>query len=416
MTTLTTWFQANPADPPTAPAQDTPRVASTAFDPTIIMLVGALMTLGVAMVYSASVTLSTPPIWQTELDRSEIWQVLWDRPLRQALFAVAGFLAMLAAAHLNVQWLAWRTPSAGRRLLALYILAVVTLLLMFVPGLGRTALGATRWITVIPGVLSIQPAEIAKIVLVIWLAALAATPYFNLRSPKGFLFAGGSGLILIGLVAVEDFGTGALMGVVMFALLVVGGARPLHLTLVSLAGSALAAAFLLSRSYRLDRLQDFFSGDADPLGAGYQIRQALLAIGSGGWWGRGLGSGIRKYDYLPQDYNDFILAIICEELGIVGGLVVVGLFVALLARGWWLAGRAETAFAQRLAVGLTLMICLQAAFNIGVVTQSVPTKGISLPFVSAGGSGIVFLGIAAGLLAAVGRRRPTPPNPDQRIA
>jgi cell division protein FtsW len=119
---------------------------------------------------------------------------------------------------------------------------------------------------------------------------------------------------------------------------------------------------------------------------------------------------VQKYGYLPQDNNDFILAIICEELGFAGGLLVVALFLALLWRGWRLAATAGDPFGRLLATGFTLLICLQAAFNIGVVTDSVPTKGISLPFVSAGGSGVLFLGVAAGLLASVGRfRRCNPP-------
>jgi cell division protein FtsW len=154
----------------------------------------------------------------------------------------------------------------------------------------------------------------------------------------------------------------------------------------------------------MERIMTFVSAQPDERGEGYQIKQALLAIGSGGWWGRGLGAGIQKYDYLPQDNNDFILAIICEELGIVGGIAVAVLFLVFLWRGWHVAKTAPDRFGRLLALGLTLTICLQAAFNIGVVTQSIPTKGISLPFVSAGGSGVVFLGVAAGLLASVGRR------------
>ena len=149
---------------------------------------------------------------------------------------------------------------------------------------------------------------------------------------------------------------------------------------------------------------EFLPEAPDPQGAGYQIDQALIAIGSGGWCGRGLGAGVQKL-YLPQANNDFILAIICEELGIVGGLTIVGLFVLLLWRGWWIARQAPDRFGQLLALGLTLTITLQAAFNVAVVTDSVPTKGISLPFVSTGGSGVMFLGLAAGLLAAVGGQR-----------
>ena len=211
--------------------------------------------------------------------------------------------------------------------------------------------------------------------------------------------------LLIGLTGIEDYGTAALMGLVMLALMFLGRARWTHLGLMCLLAAVAGTVLVLVKQHRIDRIQAFFSKVPDTTGAGYQINQALLAIGSGGWFGRGLGAGVQKYGYLPQDNNDFILAIICEELGVVGGIVVVALFLTLLWRGWRIAVHAPDRFGRLLAVGLTLTICLQAAMNIGVVTKSIPTKGISLPFVSAGGSGVVFLGLAAGLLAAVGRRR-----------
>ena len=160
---------------------------------------------------------------------------------------------------------------------------------------------------------------------------------------------------------------------------------------------------IIIKPHRIERIKTFLAAAPDPLGAGYQINQALLAIGSGGWFGCVLGAGIQKYGYLPQDNNDFILAIICEELGVAGGMVVVLLFVGFVLRGWRIAARAPDRFGQLLALGLTMTIGLQAAMNIGVVTNSIPTKGISLPFVSAGGSGVVVLGLATGLLASIGR-------------
>jgi cell division protein FtsW len=374
------------------------------FDHGVVLIVGLLMSIGVVMVYSALTTLTGPGA-DAEPMTATLWEVIWHTPLRQGLFALAGFVAMVCAASINPYWLRWSSPAGGRRLFALYGVALALLVLMHIPGIGRTAMGATRSLVIVPGLLSFQPAEIAKLVIVIWFAGFLSTPFFNVRTGRGFLVAGGSGLLLIGLVAIEDFGTGALMGVLMMVLLLVGGARLWHLGAVSLTGLVAGVGFVLMRDYRLERLESFFFGDADPLGAGYQIRQAMYAIGSGGWWGRGLGAGVQKYDYLPQDNNDFILAVICEELGIVGGLVVVGLFVLFLLRGWWITRTTASDFGRRLALGLTLMVCLQAAFNIGVVTQSVPTKGISLPFVSAGGSGVVFLGVAAGLLAGIGGRR-----------
>ncbi len=406
------------------------------YDPVIVLIAGILMALGVAMVCSASATVQGTPF---DLSR---W---WDTPLRQGVFALAGFLMMMFAAHLNYRSLGWN-QAGGWWTPTLLILATVVLLgVVLVPGVGREVLGARRAIYV-PGLaFGFQPSEIAKVALVIWTASLLSRPASRRpaerkmrtidvplklrhapppmtsepRKPEPhedidrvdprdlfrcFLPVLVSGLAVIGLTAVEDFGTAALMGVVLFFMLFAAGARLTHLGGLMLLGVVGAIGLVIIEPYRIARITTFLNHDPDPQGAGYQINQALLAIGSGGWWGRGLGNGVQKYGYLPQDNNDFILAIICEELGVAGGIFVAVMFLLLLTRGWVLSSRATDRFGKLLALGITLTICLQAAFNIGVVTDSVPTKGISLPFVSAGGSGVLFLGAAAGLLASIGRR------------
>lgn len=414
--------------------EDQPRL----YDGGVIFIVGVLMVLGVAMVYSASVT-----VQGAAFD----WRQWWNTPLRQGVFVAGGFLAMLFAAHCDYRWLAWSRPGAGWRAGILWAVALALLVAMLIPGVGREALGARRALVVFAGppTLSFQPTEIAKIVLVVWVAAFLARPTVPMPRRRGFPVlrdpptppktvgrrflaillnrptaqAGTEPLIrsfrdgfvpvvltsglLIGLTAIEDFGTAALMGMILLVLLLVSGAKWSHLALLGVGAACMGAALVIMEPYRIERIRTFFADSPDPQGAGYQINQALMAIASGGWFGRGLGAGVQKYGYLPQDNNDFIFAIICEELGIVGGLVVVGLFLLLLWRGWRIAAGAPDRFGQLLAVGLTLTICFQAAFNVGVVTNSVPTKGISLPFVSAGGSGVVFLGLAAGLLASIGR-------------
>jgi cell division protein FtsW len=392
------------------------------FDPVVLFIAGTLMTLGVAMVYSASVTVAG-----AELDLHQ-W---WKTPLRQSVFAILGFLVMLIAAHCDYRWLAWQRPRTFWRVGFLFVLAAV--LLVAVLFIGTEVLGAQRAIVVLrsPLRLSFQPSELAKVVLVIWLAALLARmqqPHLDSRSRRfgrppgarelpmvrtllrGFVPLMLTAGLLIALTGLEDFGTAALMGVITMALLVTAGARWLHMFGAGGLGLLGGAALILHKTYRLERIKTFLFKTPDPLGDGYQADQSLLAIGSGGWFGRGLGASIQKYGYLPQKDNDFILATICEELGVVGGIVVVLLFLLLLWRGWRLARNADDYFGRFLATGITLMFCLQAAFNIGVVTNSVPTKGISLPFVSAGGSGVVFLGLAAGILASVGRTRAAPPE------
>lgn len=384
--------------------------AEQLFDPWVIFLVGALMTIGVVMVYSASVTLA---------GASFSVEALWDSPLKQSIFALAGFFAMLFAAHLDYRLFAWTRASKAWVIGAILLTAVsLTCLGLLIPDSNTTRLASQRALTIRAGGLAIsfQPAEFAKLALVICVSSVLTRPAAlgagrtpgapgMLQFRAGFLPAVVIGGILVGLTGIADFGTAALMGVVFFSLLIVGRARWSQLGLVILAGCAAAAVLVIIEPYRVKRLLTFAGKEADPLGSAYQVTQSLIAIGSGGWWGRGLGAGVQKYGYLPQDNNDFIMAIICEELGFVGGAVVVLLFVALLLRGWVISSRAGDEFGRLVAIGVVLTICIQAAFNIGVVTQSLPTKGISLPFVSAGGSGVIFLGMAAGLLASIGRTR-----------
>lgn len=372
------------------------QAADVQFDPMIVFVVGALMTIGVAMVYSASVSVDQPAI------SLKTW---WHGPLRQAVFSALGFFTMVLCAQLDYRVFSNETLSGRRWTALVWAIAMLLLILVLIPGFGTTRLGATRWIRIPLGSFdaSFQPGEFAKVAMVLWLSALLARSSLNIRSWRnGFLPVFAGSITLIVLTGIEDYGTGALMGLLFAALLFLGGGTVLQFLLVIGGGAAAGAVLFFLKPSRMLRLQTFFSEQPDPSGAGYQISQALMAIGSGGWWGRGLGAGVQKYGYLPQAHNDFILAIVCEELGVAGGIVVVSLFVLLLLRSWWIAWRVPDQFGKLLATGLALMICLQAAFNVAVVTNSVPTKGISLPFVSAGGSGVVFLGMAAGLLASVG--------------
>lgn len=416
--------------PAVAGADETP------FDRVIIFVVGALMALGAVMAYSAVVGV--------EGARFD-WAQWWRTPLRQCFFAAAGFATMLLVASFDYRMLRWDERAGLWRSTSLLVLALLLVALLYAPGIGREQLGATRSLPLIPGMLTFQPPEVAKLSLVIWLAAVLSSPLFDVRRtirppwwvawlisrpllvtraagrrahqairrrvyegrwvPLGFAFVAVPTGLLVAMVAIEDLGTGALLGVVLLIMLIVGGARWRDLAMIVPLGLAAGALFIVMKPYRWARLVSFFSPEATSTGdERYQITQALLAIGSGGWFGRGLGASVQN-SYLPQSHNDFIFAIICEELGVVGGGVVVLLFLLLLWRGWWVARRAADTFGRLLAIGLTLTICLQAAFNIGVVTEAVPTKGISLPFVSAGGSGVIFLGGAAGLLASVGGRR-----------
>jgi cell division protein FtsW len=407
-----------PREVPTAPAWSAPT-----FDAPLVLIAGALMTFGVAMVYSASVTLQGE---QFE------WRRWWNSPLRQCVFALLGFLTMIVAAHFDYRWLAWERRRDWWRAGLPAVLAAVLLAAVLIPGVGSESLGAQRSIIVIrsPVQLGFQPSELAKVVMVLWLAALLARPgadalalsraalprrgaaamlqsapseHAGLTPRATFLNAVIGAGLLVALTGIEDYGTAALMGVIMMCMLYLARTPWRYLFGLVVIGAAAGAGLLLFKPYRLQRIVTFLSEAPDPSGEGYQVTQALIAIGSGGWWGRGLGAGVQKYGYLPQDNNDFVLAVVCEELGVAGGIVLAALFLLILWRGWLISARCGDRFGKLLAAGLTLTICLQAAFNIGVVTDSIPTKGISLPFVSAGGSGVLFLGVAAGLLASVAR-------------
>ncbi len=374
-------------------------------DAFVLLIAGALLMLGATMVFSASASV------QTRVDDAGRW---WDGPLRQVLFALIGFAAMLFTAHMPHRLMQWERRGEGWPAGLLLGIAVLLLIAMLIPGIGVTRLGAQRSIVLLssPISLSFQPTEVAKVVLPIWLAVLLSRPGADPRSLRGgFGPAMLSGGALIGLTAIEDFGTAALMGAVLLCVLLLAGARVLHLGSAVLVGAAAGVGFLLMKPYRVQRLLTFFAESPDPTAEGYQVTQSLIAIGSGGWFGRGLGAGVQKFGYLPQDNNDFIFAIVCEELGVVGGIAVIVLFLLLLARGWMIANRCTDAYSRLLACGITLTIALQAALNIAVVTDCVPTKGISLPFVSAGGSGAVLLGAAVGLLAAVGGSVGRDPSP-----
>ncbi len=372
------------------------------FTPTFILAVTAtLMGLGVVMVFSASAS----------LDGSTIaWPPWRDSTIRQLIFVVAGFVAALTASITPYRWLRIRGREDGRRwfqpslLLLLATLGLLTLVL--VPGIGIVRNGARRWLSAGPAGLGLtfQPSEVAKLTAVVFLAAW----YGRKGVDAGKFFRGLLPAVLVtglctGLVGIEDFGTAVLILTVAGLMMLAAGSRLWHLLLLAMPAAGAMAYLLISKPYRLERLTGFRHIWDDPGGKGYQAVQSLCSIGTGGWWGAGLGAGLQKYGYLPEARTDFIYSIICEELGIVGGLVVIGLFMLLVWQGRKASIAAPDLFGRLLALGIVLTLGLQAAMNIAVVTVSVPTKGIALPLVSAGGSGVVFLGLSVGLLASVAR-------------
>ena len=353
------------------------------------------MTIGVVMIASASASLDKSAF------RLQFWRSSFGR---QAVFVVIGFLTIVAVARLGRVVLAWNERTWRRLAMTLFALTIASLVAVLIPGISREVHGARRWIQFSQDEygLRFQPSELAKLTTVIVLAVLFSRPAGKVRSFwRGML----PGVFVVGLTAglvgLEDFGTAVLLAAVGGAVLLVGGCRIYQLVLMSIPAVAALWYLLASQPYRLARLASFQNIWSDAQGAGYHPVQSLVTIASGGWLGRGLGAGIQKYGYLPESRTDFIFSVICEEAGALGGILVILMFITLV----WLGGRATLhatdPFRRLLAFGATLTLGLQAAMNIAVVTVCVPTKGMALPLVSAGGSGIVFLGTAIGLLAAV---------------
>jgi cell division protein FtsW len=280
---------------------------------------------------------------------------------------------------------------------------------VLVPGIGKRINGARRWIRLAG--FNGQPSELAKLALIIYLAAWCSSNRDDLRRLKGILPILGVVGLVAGLVAVEpDMGTALLLGTVATTVLLVAGVKFRHLLAVGLpAGTVLFVFALTKLDYIWRRVGAFLDPASDPAGAGFQTRQALIAIGSGGLWGRGLGGSSQKRLFLPEVHTDYIFALVGEELGMVGALVVLGAFVALVVYGLHAIDRARDTFAFLLAVGIVASLGVQSLLNVAVATGSVPPKGIALPFLSFGGSSLLAAAAAAGLLARVAAegKRPT---------
>ena len=364
---------------------------------TISVLAGALIALGVVMVFSAAAGLNSPPLTQN---------ILKNPSFRQALFSIAGLITLLAVGLCPYESLRIRPGSWFQPAVILLIMVIGLCAAVLVVGEQRN--GARRWLSLGSSSMGLgfQPSELAKLAVVVFFAARCARLGERIRK---FWFGLLPMILILGVIAAlvgkEDFGTAALLLAVGFCMLLGAGARLWHIGLLSLPALAGAAYLVIAEPYRVQRVLSFLDPMADPQGKGYHQIQSLITIASGGWWGRGLGAGIQKYGYLPEGRTDFIFAVICEELGIVGGSLVIALFAILVWQGRKAMIRADSEMGRLIALGATLTIGLQAAMNIAVVTVSVPTKGIGLPLVSAGGTGVIFFSVLVGLLVNVARHR-----------
>ncbi|MDQ7843204.1 MAG: putative lipid II flippase FtsW [Armatimonadota bacterium] len=346
----------------------------------LILPVIALAGLGLVMVYSASSIVAG----QRYGDPAFFLK-------RQVLWVLLGSAALGVARHIHYPALRRLTP-------VLLAAGIGLLVLVLIPGIGRVAGGARRWITV-GGAIAFQPSESFKVILALYLANFLTHRGPYLDSWRGMLppvvvTATAAGLILLQ----PDLGTAMLLGLLTVTMLFVAGVRLRHLAALAVPALGLLALAIGSAEYRRRRILAFLDPWADAQGAGFHIIQSLLALGSGGVLGVGLGGSRQKFFYLPERHTDFIFSILGEELGLVGTGGVVLLFGLFALRGYRVARRAPDRYGSLLAAALTTMILIQAIINIGVTSGVLPITGVPLPWVSFGGSSMLFTMIAVGIL------------------
>jgi cell division protein FtsW len=299
----------------------------------------------------------------------------------------------------------WRLPyRAWKKLAAPFLaLTVILLLLALHPAAGQSAYGASRWIAI--GPLTVQPSEFAKLALVAFAAMILAKKGDKLHEPLHVLLPLAPVLLLVaGIVILQhDLGTTIVICGTAFVMVFAAGVRGRHLTVATLAGLAAGAYLVLGTAYRRTRFLGFLHPQADPRGAGFQLTQGLISLGSGGWFGVGLGASRGKWQTVPNAHTDFIFAILGEEMGFIGELVVLACFVTLIFAGVRIALRAPDVFGRLLAAGITAWIGIQAIVNLGAVTGLLPITGVPLPLVSFGGSALIVMLAAIGVLASIAR-------------
>jgi cell division protein FtsW len=315
---------------------------------------------------------------------------------RQAAYAVVGFAALLLTSRMR--YTVWQRLAAP-------FLGVTTLLLLLVlhPSAGTVAGGSARWIAL--GPVTIQPSEFAKLALIAFGATILARRWRNLDDLRALLLPLlPVSLIVCGLVMLQpDLGTTVILAGSMFMLVFATGISIKRFVAGAATAGALGTMLILTETYRRERLLSFLHPWQDPANKGYQLIQSLIALGSGGWFGVGLGASRQKWLYVPNAHTDFIFAVLGEELGLVGELVVIALFCALLYSGIRIAAKAPDAFGRLLAGGIVSWLGLQVVVNLGAVTGLLPVTGVPLPLMSFGGSSLVVSLAAIGILVNIGR-------------
>jgi len=368
-------------------AKEDRRSRGVTVDIPFLILILLLLAVGLTMLYSASYA-------QSEYDTGYESSARYLQ--KQAVCAAIGLVAMWAFSRIPAKlWyrLAW----------PLYGVSIVLLLSVLV--IGQEVNGARRWIN-IAGI-QFQPSEVAKFTMILLFARLTRT--FGRRAKQFRYGVLGFGVALLGILvplALEKHLSAImLMGMVAVVMMFVAGTHPKWLALGAGAAVVFVIVYVSFMGYAGDRITAWLHPEADPGDTGYQILQSLYAIGSGGLFGLGLGKSKQKYLYLPFQYNDYIFAIICEELGLFGAVLIMVLFSAAILRGYWISLRASDRFSTVLASGLVTLIAVQTILNLGVVTNLLPSTGIALPFFSYGGTALAVNLGEMGIILSISRQR-----------
>jgi cell division protein FtsW len=381
----------------------------------IVLCVLSLLCLGVVMVNSADMTLGNEGAVTMQsiiLSRSTAYMVMaLIALLAMSLLPVRRLAAAIGAGEQQGE----REPGPLERFIgpvAMWVcvgVLLATLATVYVPVIGREINGSHRWLEVkLPAVgkVSLQPSEIAKwgmVVLLAWYATRAGARMGRFWS--GLLPALAAAGVIAGFIVLEDLGTGVLIGAVAAIVLLAGGARWWHLGLLAPVAAGALYVAVASSEYRMKRLTAFLDPYADPEKTGFHMIQSMTAVANGEVSGRGLGFGLQKFGYLPEDRTDFLFAVICEELGVAGAALVVALYIGLLWAGYLVMRRERNPMLKLVALGILSTVGIQAVINLAVVTGLGPTKGIALPLLSSGGTGWILTAASLGLIVAMDRHQ-----------
>ncbi len=357
-----------------------------AADAILLLTVLALTLLGIIMIGSASSVVA-------ERFRGDVFWYLKHQIYFGATLGLGAFLLGYFVPYRT--WRAFALPGLA--------LSLVLLVMVFVPGLRVAAGGSARWIGI--GPVTLQPSELAKITFIMYLAALYDRKGHDVRDFKKsvlpFLII--TGIISFLIVLQPDVGTLLTITGIAVTMIYAGGFRIRHLAMIALGGLAIFSVLVSTAKYRLARLTVFLHPELDPQGIGYQINQALLAVGTGGIWGLGFGRSRQKYQYLPEPAGDSIFAIINEELGLVRVLFLIAAYMLIGYRGYRIAQKTPDVFGRLMAVGITSWIVIQAFINMGSILALLPLTGIPLPFISYGGTALAALLFGVGILLNISK-------------